>query len=107
MYPEKANDMKKMVLEYIQVLRNAHSNNSPPMMSEDRSNGLKRGTIELDESGFPKAPQPRSWSKVTKTDLEPLYRMYITRQYRRFYINSSAEEQELMEVVCFRTSLQG
>lgn len=98
MYPEKANEIKRMVLEYIKVLRNAHVNNSQAS-SEERFNGLKSGTLEIDESGFPLAPRPQSWKKVTKVELEPLYRMYITRQYRRLFSMARPKYDERLTVV--------
>ena len=37
--------------------------------------------VHLDSSGFPVAPQPHLWTKFTRSDLEPLYRIYITEHY--------------------------
>ena len=82
MYPEKALELKRMVLEYIKVLRRAHINNSNSA-EIDVPNGIERNKLEVDTSGFPMAPRPHSWTKVTRGDLEPIYRMYITRQYRK------------------------
>jgi hypothetical protein len=79
MFPDKAKEMKRMVLEYIKVLRRAHFNITS---GDDIANGLQRDTLQIDESGFPLAPRPQSWTNVTKADLEPMYRLYIARHYR-------------------------
>jgi len=81
MYPEKAKDMKKMVLAYIKVLRTTHFNENEDS-SKEMKNGMQRDILQMDEDGFPVAPQPHSWTIVTKADIEPLYRLYITRHYR-------------------------
>lgn len=83
MYPEKAIEMKRMVLDYMQVLRQAHSINSQ-FTGEDIANALPRLTgLDCDPDEFPIAPRPTSWSKVTKVELEPIYRLYIKRHYRK------------------------
>jgi hypothetical protein len=81
MYPDKAKEMKRMVLDYIKVLRRAHFSNTQ-MAGDDITNGLQRDTLQIDESGFPLAPWPQSWIKVTKAEIEPIYRLYIARHYR-------------------------
>lgn len=77
MYPEKAKEIKRMVNEYVKVLRRDHFINI-----QDPNNGVQKPTITIDETGYPVAPRPQSWTKVTKADLEPLYRFYITQHYR-------------------------
>jgi hypothetical protein len=82
MYPEKALEMKKMVLDYIKVLRRAHfdlSQNS----ADENVNALPRIRLDLDPDNFPIAPRPTSWSKVTKVELEPIYRLYMKQHYRK------------------------
>jgi hypothetical protein len=83
MYPDKATEMKRMVLDYIKLLTRADSQNTGPARSTgEETNGFIRNRILTNESGFPMAPRPLSWKKVTKVELEPLYRMYIARHYQ-------------------------
>ena len=87
MFPKEALQIKKKVLDYIGVLREAHSHNIG-QASEETTNGFLRNAIRLDEFGFPKAPRPLDWSKVTKVELEPLFRMYIRSNYSKFLIRA-------------------
>lgn len=82
MFPDKAKEMKRNVLEYIKVLRVAHSTNSQNTGTEN-INGINKNTLKIDEAGFPLAPQPQSWTILKKDDLEPMYRLYMTRHYRK------------------------
>ena len=81
MFPDKAKEMKRTVLDYIKILRNAHFSSSQNT-GDEITNGLQKNTLQIDESGFPVAPRPQSWLKVKRDDLEPIYRMYMTRHYR-------------------------
>jgi hypothetical protein len=83
MYPDRATEMKKMVLDYMKVLRRDNFNPNPTQ--NDVSNGTQMKTIDIDSTGFPIAPMPQSWTKVKKANLEALYRMYITRHYRKYF----------------------
>lgn len=87
MYPDKAKEMKRMLLEYIKVLRSAHIGNIQNG-GDNLVNGIQRNSLKIDSSGFPVAPRPINWSNVTKADLEPIYRLYITRHYRKFFAPS-------------------
>jgi hypothetical protein len=78
MYPDKAKEIKRMVLDYIKALRSAHINNS-----NDITDAQQKNVLQIDEKGFPIAPRPQSVSKSTKADLETIYRLYITRHYRK------------------------
>jgi hypothetical protein len=80
MYPEKGKEMKRMMLDYVKLLREAHSQNSGNVIR----NGYEPNIIRTHESGFPIAPRPFSWTKITKAELEPMYRMYVTHIYRKF-----------------------
>jgi hypothetical protein len=84
MYKDKAMEMKRLVLDYIKVIRRAHLNNSQNA-GEEVTNGIQKDTIQIDSSGFPVAPRPQSWKNITRSDLEPLYRLYLTRHYRRWF----------------------
>lgn len=46
--------------------------------------GTDKLVINKDPEGYPIAPRPSTWEKITKDDIEKLYRMYITIHYRRF-----------------------
>jgi hypothetical protein len=84
MHKDKAIEMKRMVLDYIKTLRRTHLNNSQ-IAGEDVTKGIQKDTIQIDSSGFPVAPRPQSWNNVTRSDLEPLYRLYLTRHYRKSF----------------------
>jgi hypothetical protein len=100
MFLDKAKEMKRMVLDYIKLLRRAHFENNTHTQTtgEDISNGFERNRIQTDESGFPIAPRPLSWTKVTKVELEPLYRMYIARHYRTFIFCRASDR--IVLIVC-------
>lgn len=85
MYSDKAKEIKRMVLDYIKTLRSAHISNSQNANGEIE-NGPQQNALQIDEKGFPIAPRPHSGSKITKADLETIYRLYIARHYRTSYI---------------------
>ena len=101
MFPDKAKEMKRMVLEYIKVLRRAHFDNSQNA-SHEATNGFENDTLQIDDSGFPVAPRPISWTKVKKDDLEPIYRLYIARHYCRLFYRSACVSIEMVvpELAC-------
>jgi hypothetical protein len=101
MYPEKAKEMKRMVLEYMKVLRRAHIDNSQNT-SNETTNGFQNDTLQMDDSGFPVAPRPISWTKVKKGDIEHIYRLYIARHYRRSFHRSAGVSFEIvvLELAC-------
>ena len=86
MFPDKAIEMKRMVLDYIKVLHGSHSNST--IMPDEISNGLEKLTLQIDETGFPIAPQPQSWTKIKKDNLESIYRLYMTQHYRKLHCMS-------------------
>lgn len=77
-YEDKAKEMKRTVLEYVKTLRAAGTRIGPVVGPETAWT-----TIRQDPRGFPMAPCPPSWDKVTKDELEPIYRMYLTQHYRQ------------------------
>jgi hypothetical protein len=87
MYPEKAIEMKRMVLEYIKVLRRSHLNNS-----QSNSQSVGGDKILIDSNGFPIAPLPQSLTETTRTDLERMYRLYLTRHYRQYFSKIQIEQ---------------
>jgi hypothetical protein len=82
MFEEKAVEMKRNVLDYLRILRQVHINNTESP-GEEIINGLQRNTLQMHESGYPLAPRPESWTKVTKAEIEPIFRLYIARHYRK------------------------
>ena len=52
MYPDKYKEMKRMVLDYIKILR--RDNFSEPQTGENVNvNGIQRNKLDVDTSGFP------------------------------------------------------
>lgn len=78
-YADRATDMKRTVMEYIKTLRAMRSTGAG-------TNAPRPGiTIHVDDDGFPIVPHPVSWEKVTKEDLEAMYRSYMTQHYRTYH----------------------
>jgi hypothetical protein len=92
MFPDKAKEMKRMILDYVKILRRAHAEDSGNAV-DDIANGFQKDAIQIDDSGFPKAPRPLSWIKVTRAELEPIYRLYITKHYRKSYRSPEDESR--------------
>ena len=82
MYPDKAKDFKRTLSEYLKELLRVKSRR-PGQSVADNSSAELHGSVEIDPSGYPIAPRPQSWTKVPRTVLEPLYRSYITKHYRK------------------------
>lgn len=76
MFPEKAIEMKKMVIDYIKILQKDHFLNS-------QDDGIQKSILNIDDDGYPIAPRPQSGTKLTRAQLEPMYRLYIARHYRK------------------------
>jgi hypothetical protein len=72
MYETLSAQVKRAVLDYVQKI-------SDPV---NGTIGDTKQTIRQDSDGYPKAPESLQWDKVTKADLEPLFRSYITQHYR-------------------------
>ena len=85
-HPEKATEMKRMVMEYVRELHRANMRNTTNQdPGEELVNGIYPGVIMRDDSGFPLAPRPSDWGKVTKQELEILFRIYIAVHYRESF----------------------
>ena len=81
MYPDKAKEMKRTLLKYLNTLHRAHIIS----VEQNSANGAKSGLgyLKIDPNGFPVAPKINSWNKVTRAKLKPLYRLYITQHYHK------------------------
>ena len=71
MHDSKATEIMRTVHEYIKTVGAGAG-----------SAGQQTLNIELDPNGHPIALSPSSWDKITKGNLEILYRTYMTLQYR-------------------------
>jgi hypothetical protein len=88
-YPEKAKEMKMLLLEYIKTLQSSITGTGAGTGISGEVDATAAGEcpgdagIAIDQdSGFPIAP--RINTKVGKGKIERLYRLYITEHYRRF-----------------------
>ena len=81
MYPDKAKEMKRTLLEYLNTLRRAHIISPKQNSADGAESGL--GYLKIDPNGFPVALKINSWNKVMRAKLEPLYRLYIAQHYRK------------------------
>jgi hypothetical protein len=77
-YDDKVEDMKRTFLDYIKTLEKGVSGAGAGAGASP--NSLQ---VQLNPEGFPIIPSPASWDKITKDDLERLYRHYITIHYRK------------------------
>lgn len=83
MYENKVEDIMRTVMEYVKTIRAATATGTVTGTGT-RSDQLTI-SVELDSGGFPIAPSPSLWDKVSKDDLEKTYRSYITHHYRAFF----------------------
>lgn len=81
MHEDKATEIMRTVHDYIQIVKAS----SRAGVGAGAGSGIKNLTIALDDNGYPIAPCPASWDKVTKAKLEYLYRTYITQHYRTLF----------------------
>ena len=82
MHPEKAKDILRLINEYIKTVRSSAGIGSGS--GAGAGSGRNNLNIELDPNGFPIVPSIPSWDKISKEELEKLYRNYITQHYRGF-----------------------
>lgn len=79
MHEAKATDIMRSVHDYIKTVKAGARAGAGPMSGPDSRN--TNITIELNPEGYPIAPTPPSWDKITKIELEKLYRIYLGIQY--------------------------
>lgn len=80
MHEAKATDIMRTVHDYIKTVEGSLRAGA----GAGAGSGNQKLGIELNSDGYPIAPCPPSWEKTTKTDLEKLYRSYISIHYRTF-----------------------
>jgi hypothetical protein len=78
MHEDKATEIMRTVHDYVQTVKASSRTGA----SSGAGSGIRNLNIALDNNGYPIAPCPASWDKTTKTELEYLYRTYITEHYR-------------------------
>ena len=79
MHKDATKDILRTVLQYIKQVRNVTGSGPDPDPL----------AINLDSEGFPIIPKPdSSWTKVTKGNLEKLYRSYLTHHYSTYIQHS-------------------
>jgi hypothetical protein len=101
MFPEKATEMKRMLLDYIKLLRRDHFGDTAGADNDINKNQV----VQIDDSGFPKAPDPETLANIKSSELQGLYRLYITRQYRKkmnFYQRSPTNFHYINRVSLWR-----
>lgn len=79
MHESKATEIMRSVHEYIKTVKagartGAGAGSGPGFRNNDI-------TIEFNQDGHPIVPTPPSWDKITKIELEKLYRTYLAIQY--------------------------
>jgi hypothetical protein len=79
MHEAKATDIMRSVHDYIKTVEGSARAGSGAGAGAGSRN--KNITIELNPDGYPIAPTPPSWDKITKIDLEKLYRTYLGIHY--------------------------
>jgi hypothetical protein len=77
MHEDKCEDFMRTVNEYLRTFRDNAS------AGAGDTSGKRNVSFELDSDGFPILPRT-SWNKISKENLEKIYRTYITTHYRRF-----------------------
>jgi hypothetical protein len=80
-YPESAMEIKRTIFEYVKTLRAQKSRCAGAGAGPTSQDIL---AVNIDAEGFPVAPSPVSWEKISKDDLERMYRTYMTLHYRMF-----------------------
>lgn len=88
-YLDKSEEMKRALLEYVKTLRaigstlNAGTGTGAGIHTNITTGQLH---IQLNPKGFPIAPCPDSWEKISKDNIEQLYRSYMTLHYSKLFI---------------------
>lgn len=80
MNEDKATDIMRTIHEYIKTVQATIRSGAGTGAGAGPANATHE--IATDPEGFPIVPSPPSWDKMTKAELEILYRQYITLHYR-------------------------
>ena len=73
----KTNEIILLLSEYIQTLKGSRRAGRAGAGTGIQTN------IDMDPDGYPILPTIATWNKISKADLETMYRSYITIQYGR------------------------
>lgn len=76
----------RMVNEYYRTVR--ETANAGAVAGAGAGVGTGIPVIQFDSDGFPIVPAT-SWNKISKEDLEKIYRTYLTTHYRQFFFSIS------------------
>lgn len=76
LYSEKVDDFMRLVMDYVKSVRATKSTGAGAGADAGKC------SIRLDPDGFPMIPSPSSWAKITKGEMETIYRSYMTHHYR-------------------------
>jgi hypothetical protein len=79
-HPDEVTKMQRMILVYVKSLLALKSGRAGAGYNAAESAGPN---IQVDAEGFPQAPSVAGLDKLTKDDLERLYRGYITDHYSK------------------------
>lgn len=82
---KKSTEFKRTILEYVKTVRTAADTGTGTTPGAGLGSNDPSLTVRLDPKGFPIAPSPQSWDKVSKDNIEKLYRSYVTQHYRMFF----------------------
>jgi hypothetical protein len=80
MYEDRVSEIMRTFHEYIATVKASGRAGA----GAGAGAGQGKRTIQLNSEGYPIAPSITSREKLSKSDLENLYRSYITFQYRTF-----------------------
>jgi hypothetical protein len=75
----KTNEIILHLSEYIQTLKG--SRRAGAGAGASAGTGIRSPNIDVDTDGYPILPTSATWKKISKADLEKMYRSYITIQY--------------------------
>ena len=84
MYPEKSQEFKRLVKEYIETVQ--ATNAGVGAVNNQTGADETQVTIQLDINRFPIVPKIPDDKKMKKIDLEQLYRLYLTHHYRKSFM---------------------
>jgi len=97
-YKDKSNELKRTLLEYIKTLR------AIKVGTGAGAGAVSSLDIRVNPRGFPMAPCPPSWEKISKDTLEGLFHKYISLHYRERHMPKIVI---WVSFIFYRSCLQG